>query len=339
MEYQLIKQGFDQVLLKHGFTSKENGDLEYRGEDVYLLFHIEKDIYSNSIKKLGFGVNPYELLRNWDLGLPQTVIDSQIIIGLSNSFGLDIEDLEQMNEQRLKATIYEFDQYVAQLLPYILSVEELKTAIEERNLEVDKHVREYWGLYIYDVNLNYDIVYNGLGIEVDKMIQNYYGDKIKYIDSNKLVPTQPKEGDIVGVKYVYELTMDELKKIKYKYVVYITDVMSIHVYTPNDDKRYVSSLQYSDFMELNVEHSFAYAYRPLDLYCRMDYIDQGLNSIMANEPITKVKHELTYEQLNIAYQNSQSFKQTTIRVVLLILIILLACITMIAITFVSEIVF
>lgn len=169
-------------------------------------------------------------------------------------------------------------------------------------------------------------MYNGFGVEVDKMIQNYYGQRIKVIEVNKLIPTAPKDGDIVGIRIVYDLFMDRDFEVSYKYIVFITDVMSIHVSPFNEERRYVSSLDYSDFMDLRLEHSFAYAYHPFELNQRLDIIDQGLNSLFAKESIVKVKQNISYQQLIKNYNDRQSLKQTTKGLVDLILMILLSCI-------------
>ncbi len=86
--------------------------------------------------------------------------------------------------------------------------------------------------------LDYDTLYNGRGEEILGMVLLYFGNDIKLLSKEEILPDRPERDNVVGVKYKFELHND--------YIVRCTVNLGVSfmVETILGEKVYITEVKY-----------------------------------------------------------------------------------------------
>ena len=120
-----------------GFVKIDKAYL-YRNDEVGINIYVQKSDYSNAAY-VRIGINPKDILDNWNLDMPTIYGLSQIILSLNwekSLYELDDMELSQIDE--------DIDDFSKDVFPHLLSIEKLKEYYKDRQKNLMPFIREFW---------------------------------------------------------------------------------------------------------------------------------------------------------------------------------------------------
>ncbi len=142
MKYVQFKNHFYKLVGKYGFV-KEGKLYKYRNDEVMIIFQIDKSQYSNSVSRLDIGINPLDIMKNWNLNEPNHSDHSQINYSLINSQYIE---LDEMTDDKMKEIEQMFTDFFENSFSKYTSVNGLQYLINNNKLKVADYILEFWNI-------------------------------------------------------------------------------------------------------------------------------------------------------------------------------------------------
>lgn len=141
MKYVEFKNHFYKLIGEYNFIKEDKIHI-FRNEEVMILFEIDKSQYDNSVCKFGIGVNPFDIMKNWDLDEPKYYDHSRIKYSFIDKY-IELDDIRDEEIKKLEHLVIEF--FENDFIDYTC-IKGLKKLIIEGKLNVSDYILEFWNI-------------------------------------------------------------------------------------------------------------------------------------------------------------------------------------------------